>query len=66
MCHAQARSSRPAFDLNHYVVDWIRLPSIALADKPTNAATALGEIIVVQMTMAYPEFVEAAEPPLPW
>lgn len=41
---------------------------LELADSAgrEGAAAALGEIIVAEMTMAYPEFVESVEPPLPF
>lgn len=42
------------------------LLELADSEARAEAASALGEIIVAEMTMAYPEFVESVEPPLPF
>ena len=58
--------------LAHSIATWVQhaprrvLLELADSEAREGAAEALGEIIVAEMTMAYPEFVESVEPPLPF
>lgn len=58
--------------LAEHIAVWVRraprqvLLELADTEAREGAAAALGEIIVAEMTMAYPEFVESVEPPLPF
>lgn len=69
-----APSASPVLDrqLAHSIAAWVRraprqvLLELADSEGREGAAEALGEIIVAEMTMAYPEFVESVEPTLPF
>lgn len=58
--------------LAHEIAGWVQraprhlLAELAHGEARENAATALGEMIVANMTMAYPELVESSAPPLPF
>lgn len=56
--------------LAHSIAAWVRqvpdhlLVELAIGDRRAEAAELVGEIIVAEMTMEYPELVDAAAPSL--
>ncbi len=54
------------------IAAWVRraprhvLVGLASSDERAEAASALGEMIVAEMTMEFPELVESSAPPLPF
>lgn len=58
-------------DLAHAIAEWVQraprevLLDLAVSESRGEAAAALGELIVSQMTMTYPEYVDSVQPPLP-
>lgn len=62
----------PDTQLGHAFAAWVcraprhTLSELADSDARADAADALSEIIVAEMSMAYPELVESSSPPLPF
>lgn len=67
-------ASPPVLDsqLAHSIAGWVKrvpdhvLVELALGERREQAAEQVGEIIVAEMSMTYPELVESIEPPLPF